>query len=510
MRGGGYPDDSFYLIDLPKELLDLFSIRSWNDFLCGDFFPFAFPNVNDLTSIETKDGITSVTYNEKFYAFTAIPDDAFIVQTAIDSFSISIPGNLNYNNEYPISKIYPNSYVDSFELSLVQNNEVLTGWIDAILQLSKIKDFEKRREILNELKSQDLASLIDDVEEFNKALEEFDHSKETSQNNDIYKTIHEYLETMDEKFSHTKAFMTPTSQTFAEAIHILYRDFEKETRLYLKKLKTTKNKKTEENLAEYSKQTLEKAILTIQRGIDQLGQSPNRSDRQIGFLLNDYETKFSEYLEKINSGNHGPLKLINTALAKILATESYVLDLSGTGITFKRNKIAKENGNEQIDLDDLTSIILYGGINLKDGKDYSLLVRAQTEYAERLNRIIFDKDSKVLLWSLVGTGYFRSNYLPPIQVIYSGDANQFHLFGENSDLLNETQFPASKQLSSSEGLILREKLKCVFQALNGDMAQFKKLAAARKSSIGSGTLIEKNKSFESLSCSDGKITNPQQ
>lgn len=499
----GYPENSFYLIDLPKEMLSVFSINNWNEYLCGSFFPFAYPNVNELTSIQSQNDVSRITYDDKYYFFRAIPwGSGVITPESIDSFSVSIPGNLGYNNLYPISKIYPSKYIEHFNKEIIDASTDFKSLLDNVVKLSKIKDFEERRKFIRKLKDAD-APLVDVIEEFNTSIDEFNDVKTINQNMDVYEQVDKYLSEMDYKFTRARHLLTANSEAFAEAVHIFYGNFDKEAKRYLRKIKEKKSKETEKNLMEFSEKTLKDAIGMIQRGIQHLGHSGNVNDRKIAFLLNDYESAYTAYLDKIESGNHGAIKIAKKALSEFQRVYSYLFDLGEKGLVMYKVLRDKENDDEKvvIKLDDGTSLMLFG--SLKDGKDARILIRSQ--YSS-MSSLIFDAKRKNFLYAFGSTEYIYKDYLPPIQIIFSGDANAIKILDEGAQLINASTFPRYEKFYTPDDFVFREKLRCVFEAVNGDMKKFNELAGARTLKIASGTLTEKNNAFEALSCDDGKLS----
>lgn len=503
----GYADPFFYLIDLPNEILKVFSIQSLNEFLCGSFYPFAYPNTNELTSINLKESSASIAYEDKHYMFAVMgPHSA--TPEEVDSFSLDIPGNLNYDISYPISKVYPANYAGIHDTALISRNTALKSYIDAVIELSKIKDFEKRKSYIDELKRRD--SFGATAEEFNEALDNFMDVSDVNENMDVYETVNSNLKLMNEKFYGSKHLLTSNSAAFAESVHEFYLDFDKEAKRYLKKIKSTKNKNTEKNLAEYSKQILVDAIDMIQSGILRLGNSVSESDRHIAYLLNDYEIEYTKLLENIESGNHGALKIVRPAIANYLFVVQLSVDLSDSESGFKTNQEADEKEANKVLLDDGTTAILFGRKNEKE--DFRLLIRTKTS---RLDNLSFDESTKEFLGGIVdGSWYVRAKYLPSIQVLYSGSSNNnIHLYGDNAKLLNETVFPknsSSTPLMSPKDIAYAEKVTCIFEAVDGNMEKFKQIVGTKSSSMGTLDMIKKNEKFHRLSCKDGIISYPEE
>lgn len=504
--GNGYTDPYFYLIDLPNEMLKAFSIQSINEFLCGSFYPFAYPNTNELTSINLKESSASIAYEDKHYMFAVMGPQSSTPEE-VDSFSLDIPGNLNYDISYPISKIYPANYPGLTDTALISRNAALKSYIDAVVELSKIKDFEKRKSYINELKSR--SPYAASAEEFNKALDDFIDVSGVNENMDIYKTVNSNLSVMNEKFYGAKHLMTSNSAAFAEAVHDFYLEFDKEAKRYLKKIKSTKNKNTEKNLAEYSTQTLVDAIDMIRRGISLLGNSASESDRHIAFLLNEYEIAYTELLGNLESGNHGALKIANPAISNYLFVIQLSVDLSVSKSGFRTNQEADEKKANKILLDDGTTAILFG--SEKENGDFRLLIRTNTS---RLDNLSFDEGTKEFLGGIVdGSWFVYAKYLPSIQVLYSGSSNNIHLYGDNAKLLNETVFPkksSSAPLTLPNDIAYGEKLACIFEAVDGNMEKFKEIVGTKSSSMGTLDMIVRNGKFHKLSCKDGVISYPKE
>ena len=497
----GYFDDSFYLVELPKELLAAFSVKNWNDYLCGSFYPFAYPNVNELTSIQSQNDISHISYDDKYYFFRVVPwGSGVITPESMDSFSVSIPGNVGYNYLYPISKIYPTNHIDHFNREIIDGNSVFKSLIDNVIKLSKIKDFEERRKFIKKLKEKE-APLIESIEEFNNYIDEFNDVKNVNQNMDVYAQVDKYLSEMDYKFSRARHLMTRNSEAFAEAVHLFYENFDKEAKRYLRKIKEKKSKETEKNLMEFSEKTLKDAIGMIQRGIERLGYSGNVNDRQIAYLLNDYESAYTEYLDKIESGNHGAIKIAKKALSEFQRNYSYIFDGEKNEFVYK---VARDEENDDealvVRLDDGTFLMLFG--SLKNGEDHRILIRSP--YSS-MSSLVFDADGKNFRYAFVSMEYIYKDYLPPIQVIFSGNANNIKIVDEAAQLINSSTFPKYEKFYSVDDYAFREKLGCVFDAVDGDMKKFNELAGAKSFKMASGTFVEKNKSFEALSCLDGKI-----
>ena len=498
----GYPDKYFYLIDLPKEILSVFFIKNWNDFLCGDFLPYAYPNVNDLTSIQLREDVSHVSHDDKFYFFRAVPvESGVITAESIDSFSMSIPGNMGYNHLYPLSKIYPYDYVEKYDKNTVMKNNVFTKVVDALIKMSKIKDFEDRRNFVKKLKD-DKIPLVSTIERFNDYVDEFNDIQDVNQKMNVYKDVDRFLSELDYKFNNARHLLTRNSEAFAEAVHIFYKNFDKEASRYLKKIKEKKNKDTEKNLMDFSEKTLNDAIGMIQRGVERLGNSVNAKDRQVAFLLNDYETAYSKYLDKIKSGNHGAIKVAKNALGDLILTYSFVFDIKKNSSFYElKEDYADEDGWVAIYLDDGTALMLFEGSQNGDSR---LLIRFKYGYGS-MSSLVFDVERKTLDKAFVTSEYVYGNYLPPMQVVYSGKANNLVLFDSTAQLLNKSTFPKEENFYTKEGIAYLNKIKCVFEAVDGDMKELRRLVGARTKSIPSGTLIEKNEKFQNLRCSNGKI-----
>lgn len=497
----GYPDESFYLIDLPKEIISAFSVKKWNDYLCGVFYPYAYPNTNEQTSIQTQEDASQVSYNDKYFFFRELdPNNAIVSPESMDSFSVSIPGNAAYNALYPISKIYPVDYVEKYDRKKIETNKVFVDFIDNLIKLSKIKDFEARKKVVKELKEKE-ASLVDAIEEFNNYVDEYNDTKNVNQKINVYKDVDKYLSEMDYKFSNAKKLLTRNSEAFAEAVHIFYKNFDKEASRYLRKIKEKKNKETEKALMEYSEETLKNAVGMIQRGIERLGNSGNVNDRQIAYLLNDYESEYTSYLDKIKSGDHGSIKQAKMALGKILRLHTYIFDFKGKTLSYPSKK-DEEDDNIVVSLDDGTDLVLYGGT--KKG-DHRILIRMKNG-ASSIRSLVFDETGKEFQSAFVSTEYVYQKYLPPLQIVYSGDANTFTAIDEKTNLLNQSTFPEVSQFSMPDDIEKREKIKCIFEAIDGDMKTLKELVGARLiNHHGSMILREKNNKLDKISCKDGKI-----
>ena len=102
--------------------------------------------------------------------------------------------------------------------------------------------------------------------------------------------------------------------------------------------------------------------------------------------------------------------------------------------------------------------------------------------------------------------FFYKDFLPSIQVVFAGKSLNIKTFGNNAKLLNESKFLEDKELSSEKGVAYREKLECIFNALDGDMKKFKELVGTKVVNHGSLSMSIKNEKFQSLSCKDGVIT----
>ena len=490
----GYPDHYFYLMDLPKEVTKVFSVKNWNEYLCGTLLPYAYPNVNEMTSIKSRDDVSRITYDDKYYNFSEVPTETgFMTPKSIDSFSVSIPGNMGYNRLYPISKIYPSEYIESYNREVLVESGLIFNFVDSLIKISKIGDFEKRRKFLENLKAKQFP-LAETIAEFNNYIDEYEDVKDESQNMDVYNQIDRYLNDMDYKFSQAKYLMSDNSKAFADAVHILYRNFKKDANRYVKKIRTKKSKETEVTLMNYSKKTLKDAVEMIQRGIERLGYSGNRDDRQIAYMLNDYESEYTTYLKKIESGNNGAIKVVKKALAELLYICAFSFDLNN------RPTIYKTKMDELVKLDDGTELLLFGGIK-KNGLDYRLLIRTKSA---SMSELAFNKDAKILEMVYVNE-YLYKDYLPPIQVVFSGKDNNLVYADSSVNFLNKSTFPKFAKLYTKEDSLYREKIKCVFLAVDGNMQKFKEYVGAKTIKMSSGTFTEKNTRFQELSCVDGKI-----
>lgn len=499
----GYPDQSFYMIDLPKVVKKVFSIESWNDYLCGKFFPYAYPNVNEITSVKMKGGRASVTDREKSYYFRTM-DFGLGLDTpeAIDSFSISIPGNLIYNN-YPVSKVYPNDFVKRISANLFQEKKGYAEMADELIEVFAKNDFEARKDYIEELKNKK-SSIVATAEIISDAIDNFDDMKNVDEHTDVYNMVKSYLKQMNDKFDRVRPFMTPNSSAFADAVQLFYQEFEKQSNRYLKKIKTKKNKETEQHLADYSKESLENAIAMIQRGVHGLGLSSNESDRQIAYILNDYEAKFTELLESIDSGNCGSARVANPAISSCLNDFGLMFDLLGIKKVVYANKGANEAGVNVIELDDGNVLALYGEV--KDGKDNRILIKTKSS---SISSLFFDDLGNFLGSFIDGERFLRNNYLPPMQVVYAGNGHVLKLYGDEANMLNESFFPENKLFLSATGIAYREKLACVFEAVQGDMKKYKEIVGTETMNTGSLSFVKKNEKFHSLSCSEGVISLPK-
>lgn len=497
----GYSDQSFYMIDIPKAVAKYFSVESWNDFLCGNFFPQAYPNVNELTTIKLKGGMSSVTWDDKNYYFRAMDYGRGLnTPEAMDSFSVSIPGNLVYS-KYPIGKIYSNEYVEKINKNIFQENKMLAEFAEGIFNVFGKKDFEERKDYLEFLKTTNFG-YVETVEKISKAIDEFDDARETNANTDAYGTVYPYLKKMNDKFESVRPYMTSNSAAFAEAVRLFFQDFEKQSNRYLKKIKTKKNKETEKNLTEYTKESLQKAIEMIQRGIERLGYSGDVSDRKIAYILNDYEEQFTKLLKTLDSGNIGSSKFANTAISAYLTEFTLLFDMMGSKKSYQGNEDANNSNSNAITVDDGSTLALYGKI--KEDKDYRLLVKTKSS---RLSSLFFDDDG--FKGALVdGERFVFKNYLPPIQVVFAGEGHNLVLYGNEASMLNESTFPESKSYSTKKGIEYLEKLKCVFTAVQMDMKKYKEYVGTETMDRGSMSFIVKNDKFQSLTCTNGVINIP--
>lgn len=497
----GYSDQSFYMIDIPKVVYKSFAVESWNDFLCGNFFPQAYPNVNELTTIRLKGETSSVTWDDKNYYFRAMDYDRGLnTPEAMDSFSVSIPGNLVYS-KYPIGKIYSNEYVEKMNKKIFQENKMLAEFADGIFNVFGKKDFEERKDYLEFLKKTNFG-YVETVEKISKAIDEFDDVRETNANTDAYGTVYPYLKKMNDKFESVRPYMTSNSAAFAEAVRLFFQDFEKQSNRYLKKIKTKKNKETEKNLADYTKESLQKAIEMIQRGIERLGYSGDESDRKIAYILNDYEEQFTKLLKTLDSGNIGSSKFANVAISAYLTEFTLLFDMMGSKKSYKGNEDANNTNSNAITVDDGSTLALYGKI--KDEKDYRLLVKTKST---RISSLFFDDEG--FKGALVdGERFVFKNYLPPIQVVFAGEGHNLVLYGNEASMLNESTFPERKSYATKKGIEYLEKLKCVFTAVQMDLKKYKEFVGTETMDRGSMSFIKKNDKFQSLSCTNGAISIP--
>ena len=95
--------------------------------------------------------------------------------------------------------------------------------------------------------------------------------------------------------------------------------------------------------------------------------------------------------------------------------------------------------------------------------------------------------------------------MPPIQVVFSGKDNNLVYADSSVNFLNKSTFPKFAKLYTKEDSLYREKIKCVFLAVDGNMQKFKEYVGAKTIKMSSGTFTEKNTRFQELSCVDGKI-----
>jgi len=498
--GDGYPAQSFFMVNLPKSISNKLGIKSWNDYLCGSFLDFAYPNVNELTSFSTKGGKTSINFKEKFYGFHQRIDkyEGVLTPESIDSISISIPGNIVYSN-YPLSRIYPDDFVKNYDKQLFVNNKLLTKTVDSLIAIFLKKDFEARNTSVNELK-QSNALLSSDIEFISNILNDFDDQTGTNENTDIYLTVYSFLKTLNDKLEQVKPYMTARASAYTDVMIQFFQEFDKQSNRYLQKIKKSKSKDTEKNLADYSTQTLIKAIGLVQKGMDGLGYTTDKTERQIAYVLSDYETKMNKYLESIKSGDIGTAKIVKPALAKYIVKINSFLDLIPCRY-MDRSKEAKEAGADIVSLDDGTKVILFG--HQSKERDVRILIRM---LSSDITSFYFDKDMQIVGGAIGSDVFFYKDFLPSIQVVFAGKSLNIKTFGNNAKLLNESKFLEDKELSSEKGVAYREKLECIFNALDGDMKKFKELVGTKVVNHGSLSMSIKNEKFQSLSCKDGVIT----
>ncbi len=496
----GYPAQSFFMVNIPKSISNKLGIKSWNDYLCGSFLDFAYPNVNELTSFSTKGGKTSINFKEKFYGFHQRINkyEGVLTPESIDSISISIPGNIVYSN-YPLSRIYPNDFVKNYDKQLFVSNKLLTKTIDSLIAIFLKNDFEARNTLVNELK-QSNALLSSDIEFISNILNDFDDRAGTNENTDVYLTVYSFLETLKTKLEQVKPYMTATASAYTDVVVQFFQDFDKQANRYLQKIKKNKSKDTEKNLADYSTQSLVKAIGIVQKGIDGLGYTTDKTERQIAYVLSDYETKMNNYLESIKSGNIGTAKIVKPALAKYIVKINSFLDIIPCKY-MDRNKEAKEADADVVPLDDGTKVMLFG--HQSKERDVRILIRT---LSSDISSFYFDKDMQIVGGSIGRDVFFYKDFLPSIQVVFVGKALNIKTFGNDAKLINESKFLEDKDLSSEKGSASREKLECVFKALKGDMKKFKDLVGTKVVNHGSLSMSVKNEKFQSLSCKDGVIT----
>lgn len=498
--GDGYPAQSFFMVNLPKSISNKLGIKSWNDYLCGSFLDFAYPNVNELTSFSTKGGKTSINFKEKFYGFHPRIDkyEGVLTPESIDSISISIPGNIVYSN-YPLSRIYPDDFVKNYDKQLFVNNKLLTKTVDSLIAIFLKKDFEARNTSVNELK-QSNALLSSDIEFISNILNDFDDQTGTNENTDIYLTVYSFLKTLNDKLEQVKPYMTARASAYTDVMIQFFQEFDKQSNRYLQKIKKSKSKDTEKNLADYSTQTLIKAIGLVQKGMDGLGYTTDKTERQIAYVLSDYEIKMNKYLESIKSGDIGTAKIVKPALAKYIVKINSFLDLIPCRY-MDRSKEAKEAGADIVSLDDGTKVILFG--HQSKERDVRILIRM---LSSDITSFYFDKDMQIVGGAIGSDVFFYKDFLPSIQVVFAGKSLNIKTFGNNAKLLNESKFLEDKELSSEKGVAYREKLECIFNALDGDMKKFKELVGTKVVNHGSLSMSIKNEKFQSLSCKDGVIT----
>ena len=502
----GYPEKSFYMINLPKEVLKTFAVNGWNEYLCGSILPFAYPNVNEFTTIVMKKGSSSITQDEKNIMFAAMKKNSKELTTpeTVLSFSKTIPGNVYYPS-FPIGKVYPNDFIDNFNKNIFTENKAIANFVDQFVNLFKIKDFEERKVFIKKLR-EDGFDYINEINTLNKGIDDFIDLNESENNNDAYNEVQSHLKVMNDKFRQVQPYMTANSAAFAEAVQQFYLEFEKESKRYLKKMEKKKDKETKRKLDDYSKQTLKDAIGMILRGIERLGHSGDVSDRKIGFLLNDYEVEFKKVLNDLESGNFGPAKIANPSISMFLNNMTFLVDLMGLKRMLAKNEEADNDGANSIELDDGTTVILFGKRDEKE--DGRLLVRSETS---KISMLYLNKNLDGIKGGHIdGVGLVDSRYLPPIQVIFSGETNNLNLYGGKASLLNESIFPTNFSYSSSKAIALQEKLKCVFDAAKGNMREFKKYVSNREIDINAVLSAKAPKNFKSLSCSDGVVSYPKE
>ncbi len=501
----GYPEKSFYMINLPKEVLKTFAVNGWNEYLCGSILPFAYPNVNEFTTIVMKKGSSSITQDEKNIMFAAMKKNSKELTTpeTVLSFSKTIPGNVYYPS-FPIGKVYPNDFIDNFNKNIFTENKAIANFVDQFVNLFKIKDFEERKVFIKKLR-EDGFDYINEINTLNKGIDDFIDLNESENNNDAYNEVQSHLKVMNDKFRQVQPYMTANSAAFAGAVQQFYLEFEKESKRYLKKMEKKKDKETKRKLDDYSKQTLKDAIGMILRGIERLGHSGDVSDRKIGFLLNDYEVEFKKVLNNLESGNFGPAKIANPSISMFLNNMTFLVDLMGLKRMLAKNEEADNDGANSIELDDGTTVILFGKRDEKE--DRRLLVRSETS---KISMLYLNKNLDGIKGGHIdGVGLVDSRYLPPIQVIFSGETNNLNLYGGKASLLNESIFPTNFSYSSSKAIALQEKLKCVFDATKGNMREFKKYVSNREIDINAVLSAKAPKNFKSLSCSDGVVSYPK-
>lgn len=502
----GYPEKSFYMINLPKEVLKTFAVHEWNEYLCGSILPFAYPNVNELSTIVMKNSSSSITQDKKNIMFVAMKKNGNELTTpeTILSYSRTISGNVYYPS-FPIGKVYPNDFIEHFNKNVFNENKGIANFVDQFVNLFKIKDFDERKAFINKLRD-DGFDYISEINTLNKGIDDFFDLNESENSNDAYNEVRSRLKMMNDKFKQVQPYMTTNSAAFAEAVQQTYLEFEKESKRYLKKIENKKDKETKRKLDAYSKQTLKDAIGMIQRGIERLGHSGDVSDRKIGFLLNDYEVEFKNVLNNLESGDFGPAKIANSSMSMFLNNMTFLVDLMGIKRMLAKNEEADKNGANSIELDDGSTVILFGK---RDGKeDRRLLIRSETS---KISMLYLNENLDGIKGGHIdGIGLVDSRYLPPIQVVFSGEANNLNLYGEKANLLNESIFPTNFSYSSSKAIALQEKLKCVFDAAKGNMKEFKKYVSSREIDINAVLSAKTPKNFKSLSCLDGVVSYPKE
>lgn len=493
----GYPDQSFFMVNLPKSILNKLGITSWNEYLCGTFLNYAYPNVNELTYFSTKEGNTSVTFKEKFYGFyqklNKYKYDGVLTPEIIDSLNISIPGNVFYTN-YPLSRIYPNDFVSNYDRQLFLNNQLLIKTIDPLFDIFLKKDSESRDSLVNELK-QSNGILLKTVDSISSILNDFEDRVGINENTGIYLKVYSFLKTLNDKLEQTKPHMTVASSAYANEIIQFFQDFDKQSKRYQKNLKKSKNKTTEQKLAIFSTQTLINAIDLVEKCTKGLSSTTNKTELQIVDVLSDYSTKLTEYLEKIKSGNMGTANIVKPALAKYIVEINYFLDLVPCKY-MNRNIEAKDVDADVISLDDGTDLMLFGE------QDTRILIRTTSS---NISSLYFDKNMRFVGGTVGSDILFYKDFLPSIQIIYIGNPLSNNTFKGKVNLYNESKYFENSDLSSEKGVAYRDKLECIYIAVKGNMKEFKELVGAKVFKRGNLRYSIQNDEFQSLSCKDGVI-----